>query len=40
VKLDKRASDALHAICATGVDQQSVIRDAIVLAYKMHMHAT
>jgi len=39
VKLDKASSDALHAICATGVGQQAVIRDAIVLAHKMHMHA-
>ncbi len=39
VKLDKASSDALHAICATGVDQQSVIRDALVLAHRMHMHA-
>lgn len=39
VKLDKASSDALNAICATGVDQQSVIRDALVLAHKTHMHA-
>lgn len=39
VRLDKASSDALRAICATGVDQQSVIRDALVLAHRMHMHA-
>ena len=39
VKLDKASSDALAAICATGVNQQAVIRDAIVLAHRMHMHA-
>jgi len=39
VKLDKASSDALAAICATGVDQQAVIRDALILAHRMHMHA-
>lgn len=37
-KLDKAGSDALAALCATGVDQQSAVRGALLL-YASKMHA-
>lgn len=38
VKLDKASSDALAAICATGLDQQAAVRWALILAQKMGMN--
>lgn len=35
VKLDKAGSEALGALCATGMNQQTAISDALVLFHKM-----